>query len=66
MNVDAVTNLKAKFISDYEKFRVSLYKGIKCDSKMLKLMTCVIEHPAYFNKNIYEYLMSYEHVNISK
>lgn len=60
MNADAVANLKSKFISDFNKYRNSLYKGIKQDTKVLKLMTSVINDPNYFSQTIYEYLMSYE------
>lgn len=61
MNADAVVNLKAKFISDYDKLRKSLYKGVKPNINVLKYTMCVINDPDYFNDIIYEYLMSYEH-----
>lgn len=60
MNVDAVTNLKAKFIKEYDKLRQKLYKGTKPNIEVIKLMDCVINDPNYFNSSIYEYLMSYE------
>ena len=60
MNADAVTNLKAKFIKDFDKCRQSLYKGIKVDINILKYMVCVINDPNYFSPIVYEYLMQYE------
>ncbi len=60
MTADAVANLKAKFIKDFDKFRNSLYKGVKQDITVLKYMICVINDPNYFSNSVYEYLMSYE------
>jgi hypothetical protein len=60
MTVDAVTNLKAKFIKDFDKFRNSLYKGVKPNINVLKYMVCVINDPEYFTQTVYEYLMTYE------
>lgn len=60
MTADAVANLKAKFLKDFDKFRNSLYKGIKPNIETLKYMVCVINDPNYFSKNVYEYLMTYE------
>ena len=60
MTADAVANLKAKFIKDFDKFRQGLYKGVKQDITVLKYMICVINDPNYFSNSVYEYLMSYE------
>ena len=60
MSADAVVNLKAKFISDYDKLRKSLYKGVKPNINVLKYMMCVINDPEYFDSKTYEYLMTYE------
>jgi phage regulator Rha-like protein len=60
MNVNAATNLKAKFIKDFDKLRQSLYKGVKPNINVLKYMTCVIHDYEHFNSNVYEYLMTYE------
>lgn len=60
MTADAVANLKAKFIKDFDKFRQVLYKGVKQDITVLKYMICVINDPNYFSNSVYEYLMSYE------
>ena len=60
MTADAVANLKAKFIKDFDKFRQVIYKGVKQDITVLKYMICVINDPNYFSNSVYEYLMSYE------
>lgn len=60
MNVDVVTNLKYKFIKDFDKVRYSLYGGVKPKVNILKYMMCVINDPEYFDSKTYEYLMTYE------
>lgn len=58
MDANAVTVLKAKFISDFDKLRISLYKGVRPDITTLKYMLCVINDPNYFDSKIYEYLLT--------
>lgn len=58
MTVTAVNNLKAKFIEDFESFRIKLYKGYKDDYRILLQEIVVIENPDYFTEQIYQYLMS--------
>lgn len=60
MDVNAVNNLKHKFVQDFNKFINFLYKGHKKDYTFLLREVCVIENPDYFDTNIYEYLMSHE------
>lgn len=58
MTVDAVNNLKAKFIKDFDEFRQKLQKGYSPNYKMLLQEIIVIEHADCFDDNIYQYLMS--------
>lgn len=60
MDVTAVTNLKYKMIKDFKKFITQLYKGYRPNYDLIMQEICVIENPDYFNKAIYEYLITHE------
>lgn len=62
MDVSAVCNLKQKIIKDFNTLKTYLSKGYRKDYSLIMREICVVENPDYFNRAIYEYLIttSYE------
>lgn len=58
MDVNAIYNLKQKFIKDFNTLRKYLSKGYRKDYTLLKQELRVIENPDYFNDKVYEYLIT--------
>jgi hypothetical protein len=58
MDAVAVYELKKKYIKDFNTLKKYLSNGYKKDYTLLKQEILVIENSDYFDKNVYEYLMT--------